>query len=461
MEAKHRRILIGCLAGCLIPVVLLIGSCVGFQAWLRTPGELLEPQRLLDEQAVGYVEWRMELENPGTQRFFDAAVDLMGVQSQQMPSTPLLDLFNRWNQRRQERELRRLFPATGAWMVYPHGFTSKGALEDSDPARLGHLYSFSSARMANQLRLMDWIGGVVFRRALGDATRVYRGERLYVLGDREDRVEAGSGDPVSTDRQREVELAEAASAAEQIEGVEGEVVTIEGPPLELHVFVRGEGVFVANESAVSLRAIDHLEERRAPVDRQPTQLERLFASVPEEFQVRGAVLNRDGELSELLAVLLAGLEMEPQRSEELSQALERSRSAALGAGILPDGGAEIEIVLDGPNELVGQLEAFGEEARERLAERDFDLRSDAYAEARGVVWKLRFEDVVGSVERSVTRAMESARSEFERARSSGRSDRAGSESTRVEVGEESSHEESVETETVSGEESESSGPPPN
>ena len=47
MEAKNKRILFGCLGGCGLLLLLVVGSCVGFTVWLNAPGEVLEPQVLL------------------------------------------------------------------------------------------------------------------------------------------------------------------------------------------------------------------------------------------------------------------------------------------------------------------------------------------------------------------------------------------------------------------------------
>ncbi len=53
MASRNKRILIGCAVGCGAMVVLVIGLAVAFGLWIKSPGELLEPQRLLGADTTG------------------------------------------------------------------------------------------------------------------------------------------------------------------------------------------------------------------------------------------------------------------------------------------------------------------------------------------------------------------------------------------------------------------------
>src|SRR5262245_35274406 len=72
MEPWGKRVLLGCGLGCAGLLVVVLAAGVTFFVWLARPGELLEPARLLGAESVGFAEWNLRLEDPGTARFAQA-----------------------------------------------------------------------------------------------------------------------------------------------------------------------------------------------------------------------------------------------------------------------------------------------------------------------------------------------------------------------------------------------------
>ena len=72
-----KRLLIGCGLGCGSLVLIAILSAVSFAVWVARPGELLEPERLLGADTRGYLEWRLALEDPGTEGFAELLIETL------------------------------------------------------------------------------------------------------------------------------------------------------------------------------------------------------------------------------------------------------------------------------------------------------------------------------------------------------------------------------------------------
>jgi hypothetical protein len=69
-------------------------------------------------------------------------------------------------------------------------------------------------------------------------------------------------------------------------------------PRGLAFFIRGNDVFIVSDVASARLAVDRLAVAAERDDRQPTELERLFSTLPEH-PLRGAVVNEHGELTGL------------------------------------------------------------------------------------------------------------------------------------------------------------------
>ena len=340
MDPKTRKVLTGCAVGCGVPAILLITTCVGFNVWLRMPGELLEPKQLIDERAGGYAEWRLELENPATELFFEALVEAASSQ-QSISDSPLIEFLNSWNQRRQARSLRRLFPANASWVLYE-------GQAGEPPA---HLFSISVQRMGHQLQIADWISSFAMGRA-GAEVESYRGEKIVTLG------EGSSDDP-----------------ADQ----------------KLFAFLSPEGVFVSTEPSGARRAVDRL--RDPPAEDGGRELPRSFAQLDEHWQLRAVLINRDDALVEVIDTL-----RQQPSSAELRGALEQVEIASLGGGVLQSGDAEIELELLGAVLPVPVIRAEVDEWVQRLRDRDVPVTATTERTDRGALVRLRVEDVVGVLE---------------------------------------------------------------
>lgn len=257
MAASPRtsKTFLGCSLGCGGALVLLVGGCFAFQAWLKSPGEFLEPTAMLDPRATAYVACRLDLDEAPTREFVEqmlAAVQQPGDQLRGGTSSPLVELLVGWNKNRQRRDLTRLFPITAAWVVWPgeHDTESVGAV------------LVSARGMSHQVIFMDWLLAIVAGRAKKWPAHIIGGERVYELpGHRGDSI---------------------------------------------YAFLDSRGVVVCFDRDSIAPAVERMRRSRATFQsrRAPTELERWLAGVPEHLPVRGAVLDRHGEVAQLLAWLV-------------------------------------------------------------------------------------------------------------------------------------------------------------
>jgi hypothetical protein len=256
MVAKSRasKTLLGCGLGCGGALVLLVGGCFAFQAWLKSPGELLQPTAMLDPRATTHVACRLDLAEAPTREFVErmlAAAQRPGDQLRRNARSPLVDFFVRWNEDRQRRDLTRLFPITAAWVVWPG---------EDDAEGVGAVV-VSARGMSHQVIFMDWVLGLVAGRVEEWPAQIIAGERVYEL-------------PID----------------------QGKVI---------YAFLDPAGVIVCLDLASVAPAAERLRQHRATA-REPrarSELERRLAGVPEDLPLRGAVVERRGEIPQLLAWL--------------------------------------------------------------------------------------------------------------------------------------------------------------
>ncbi len=253
--SRKQKTLLGCGLGCGGAIVLLVGGCFAFQAWLKSPGELLEPTAMLDPRATAYLACRLDLADVPTREFVEgmfAAAQRSGKQLRGNNSSPLMDFFVSWNETRQRRDLTRLFPITAAWVVWPgeHDGESVGAV------------SVSARGLGHQLIFADWILGLIAGRSKELPTHNIAGERVYEL-------------PV---------------------GRRGEPI---------YAFLDPAGAIVCFDLDSVAPAAERLRQRRATAGapRAPTALEQRLAAVPADLPLRGAVIDSHGEIAQLLAWL--------------------------------------------------------------------------------------------------------------------------------------------------------------
>lgn len=245
MASRGRKFLYGCGIGCLAVIVLAVGSCATFYFWINSPGELLEPERLVGGDTTGYVAWTLRLDDPGTGEFVRTL--MAGVQrasERDRPQLhPLIDSWLSGLQRRQnQRKLREMFPLVAAWTIRP------GAGPGDDL----QLYSLSLERAGNRLVFSDWLLGMALSLSGDVDAETHRGERIYT-------VPVRRGDSIS-------------------------------------FFIRGNDLFFASDTTTARQAVDRLM-LEAPAAGEPGRLDELLRSVPVDAPMRGAIGNERGELS--------------------------------------------------------------------------------------------------------------------------------------------------------------------
>ncbi|HET9767016.1 MAG TPA: hypothetical protein VFS60_09215 [Thermoanaerobaculia bacterium] len=288
--SRKQKTLLGCGLGCGGAIVLLVGGCFAFQAWLKSPGELLEPTAMLDPRATTYVACRLDLADAPTHAFVEqmlAAAKRSGKQLRGNNTSPLMDFFVSWNETRQRRDLTRLFPITAAWVVWPgeHDAESVGAV------------SVSARGMGHQVILADWVLGLIAGRSKKWPTHIIAGERVYELP-------IGRGEPI-------------------------------------YVFLDPAGAIVCFDLDSVAPAAERLRQRRAAAvaPRAPTALEQRLAAVPANLPLRGAVIDSHGEIAQLLGWLAPEAD-----SDAWKQSWEPIKSATVAGRFT--GGAGIALTLE-------------------------------------------------------------------------------------------------------------------
>jgi hypothetical protein len=253
-RSRASKTLLGCGLGCGGALVLLVGGCFAFQAWLKSPGELLEATAMLDPRATTYVACRLDLGEAPTREFVEqmlAAASRPSERLRRRARSPLVDFFVSWNENRQRRDLERLFPITASWVVWP---------DERDAESVGAV-AVSARGMGHQLVFMDWVFGLVAGQVKGLPARIVAGERVYEL-------------PIDDGR-------------------------------SVYAFLDPAGVIVCLDLDSVAPAAERLRQRRAAAGapRAATELERRFAAVPQDLPLRGVVVDRHGEIAQVLAWL--------------------------------------------------------------------------------------------------------------------------------------------------------------
>lgn len=350
MASRAQKILLGCGAGCAVAILLGVGSCVAFTAWLRAPGELLEAEILLDRDAVGYAAWRFDLDDPGTEAIVAAAIDALNRQSDSVELPGVLRMFVDMNNRRQARELRRMFPATAVWTLYPEG-------DDEDV----NLYSVSIQRMGHQLVLADWALGFVKPWAPDLPAVDYRGETILSLEDEDD---AG------------------------------------GDAFSLHAFLHAKGIFFADDLEGAKKAVDRLSADRVQLEEEAGfgRLENLYAGLDAGRPLRGVVDNRRGELVRLAARLEDGEPLDP----ELEQALSRADALVWSGGPIEAGDFVLDLLFatsDASNaaEIEPAIRRLVDSLDEVWVSGETPLETEVVQTARGVTVSLRLRDLAARI----------------------------------------------------------------
>lgn len=244
MASRGKRLLIGCGIGCggLLLVAILV--IVSFVIWLNRPGELLDPETLVGGDTSGHVAWTLRLEDPGTREFVEQALAaIRGIQERgRVDIHPAIDSWlSKWQQRRNEKQMQEMFPLVVAWTVRP----------GDQPRDDLHLFSISIESAGNRLVLGDWMMGWGMRMSGEVEVVSHQGEKIYRIPTRPGHYGA--------------------------------------------FFIRGNDILIASDVETAQQAVDRMVSTAAG---QTTSQDfgGLYGLVPEEFALRGALSNRNGEL---------------------------------------------------------------------------------------------------------------------------------------------------------------------
>ena len=360
---KGRRVLHGCVIGCGGMLVVGLIAIIAFVVWLRRPGDVLDTDLLLDEGTVGYVDWTMTREDPGTAAFAASLIESLNNLPDESPDWvpgPMRQWMVTGRNRAAKDDIEKLFPSTVGWTL------SAGDGPDDDL----YVFTVSAASFGNQLVLFDMFGGMG-SRFVGNtrdfATEKYQGERLYAIADPDE-------------------------------------------DLSIAGFIRGTHLFVTSDMPTARRAVDRLDADTPA--QQNTTFGALLGQVPDA-PLRGAIWNGDGALTRLLAddgtddIEDAVLdELQVERPGGLEQAVEPTAVAWDSVEALRFHGAfverDFEVVLrfDCPDQgcrrsgLPRRIQELADDTRDWSVELQFETREDA----DGLEWTCRTVGLLDALE---------------------------------------------------------------
>ena len=345
--SRGRNVLMGCLAGCGALALLAVSTCAGFLWWVNRPGELLEPARLRGPETTAHLEWTLRLEDPGTAAFVQELLGSLQRLQQRAPGVmpgPLGGMLSSYQARRNEKELRKLFPCVVAWTV----------LSAPDPQHEQHLVSVSLASLGNRTVVADWFLGFLLGRDRDTEIVEHAGEKIYRLKKHDSAF-----------------------------------------------FLRRGQVFFTTGLEGATLAVDRLSAG-PPVSAEATPLDRLIATLPADRALRGATTNEHGEVARLLDVLL---EEEPGDAAA-RLGLDAVRAATVHGGFdehskfrvtLDMLGADLSGVEGGPARLAAALSA-------SLSSASLPVTVEGAPLADGARFEIEVADLAGLLERLSDRA---------------------------------------------------------
>ena len=355
-RSRGRNFLLGCLAGCGALALLAVSSCLGLVWWVNRPGELLEPSRLRGPETTAYVEWTLRLEDPGTSAFVDELLASLG-RLQRSASSPLPGALGGFlanlQSRRNERQLRELFPCVVAWGVF-------GGAEPEDEL---HLVTLSVEKLGNRLVLIDWFLGWVIGRDPETEVVSHRGEKIYLL------KKPGSA-----------------------------------------FFLRSGQIFFTTGLEAATRAVDRLQPEAAGPP-EATELDRLIEGLPADRPLRGATTNQHGEIGRLVSLLL-----DPPAEEVPGTVWDQVRGATLAGGFAEDSSfvAALDLRTEGPLWSGEEARAMAESLAASLSTESLPVRVEALPQADGVRFEFEVDDLPRLLERWTARVVERARERSDR-----------------------------------------------
>ncbi len=227
---RTTQVVVGCAVGCGLVALLAVAVCVGFVVWLGRPGELLQPEVLLDDATLAHAEWTLRLEDPGTEQAVEAILEALDRTRSNVAFVPRF--LQEWSRRRDERRMRELFPLVLTW-----------SLRRGQAGALDHLFGVSAPSLGNRILMADWFLAFAAGRDSDLEQLEHQGEQIY--------------------RIRKTGTA---------------------------FFIRRQGVFVTTDVERARAAVEALEHRQAGAP-AATELRGLLDEVPRSAALRGAARN--------------------------------------------------------------------------------------------------------------------------------------------------------------------------
>jgi hypothetical protein len=348
-----KKTLIGCGIGCGLVGLLLVVLTISFFVWIGRPGELLEPRRLIGSDSVGYVEWSLRLEDPGTEGFAKLLIEMLRDTPSGTENFP--SWLDGWLTSRRnadiENDIHQLFPTVVAWTLHP----GESAEDDL------HTLTVSLVSFGNQIVFGDWIIGFFFGRQDETEVHRYQDEKIY-----------------------------------QILLDDGGNVTF---------FVRGNDVFFTSDLPTARRAVDSLLRTEQSVHLE-TDLDQRFATTENGGPLRGALTNTRGEVYRLWRDLVR-----PEGGLLEDDFLRELRGVTVAGGFREDGSLRGRIEVDCPDAQLAEThtEAVAAAIADVLGWRTLEPRIDATASGNRIVVDVVFEDLVNSLREAIATLDESVR----------------------------------------------------
>ncbi len=281
MASRGKKVLIGLGIGCGGLILLVVVVIAIFASWVTRPGELLEPETLIGSDTIGFVEWTLSLEDPGTKEFVEGFFDKAeGSSAGQTPLPAELEkILLGWQKKSNRKKMEQMFPLSLGWTLAP----------GHEPEEDLHLFSLSLKNAGNRLVFTDWMLGLTlgFSNASEVSKIQYKDENIYQFG--------------------------MASKT-------------------LVVFLRGNDLFFTYDLDTAYQAVDRLVDPATPAA-GATDLQKLFARAPEEQPLRGALTNGRRELFRVWERIAVHVE----DREALQEMTDQLRGAVLVGSLESDG----------------------------------------------------------------------------------------------------------------------------
>ncbi len=151
-----RKLMIGTLIGCGTLTVFGLAGCVSCVMWVKRPGEVLEPERLVGPATAGIVELTLTADDPQTEALARSLLETNSERNKEAIrglNPTFRSLVESQSSREVDAQLGVMLPAVAVWTVHP----GAGRHEDL------HLFAINMKGFGNRMTMADIVLGWVFR----------------------------------------------------------------------------------------------------------------------------------------------------------------------------------------------------------------------------------------------------------------------------------------------------------